>query len=117
MSIIDIQLKEVNGRAAKKNVQLSVTEAAKKYIISDTYDDDAKKEGLQGVTIENFGARPIKRAIQRLVEDRLAEEMLKGRIAAGSQVLVDVGDGGLFFTPVGGGEEVLAVQGEETASA
>lgn len=117
MAIIDIQLKEVNGRAAKKSVHLSVTEAAKKYIIGDTYDDDAKKEGLQGVTIENFGARPIKRAIQRLIEDRLAEEMLKGRISAGNQVLVDLGEGGLIFTPVSSGEEVGAVPREETASA
>ena len=115
LTIIDIQLREVNGRAAKKGVHLNVTDAGKSYILSDTYDDE-KQEGLQGITIESFGARPIKRAIQRLIEDRLAEEILRGRISSGEEVLIDVGEGGLTFTSMPREEQVATGSHEEEKS-
>ena len=116
LAIIDIQLREVNSRAAKKGVVLSVTDAGKQFIVADTYEDE-KKEGLQGITIESFGARPIKRAIQRLLEDRLAEEMLRGRISSGEEVLIDVGEGGLSFTSIPREEPVVTGSHEEEKSA
>jgi len=110
LAIIDIQMREVTGRAAKKGVTLTMTQAAKEYILNDTYDED-KKEGLQGVTIENFGARPIKRAIQRAIEDRLAEEILRGHIQSGEEVLVDLGPEGLSFVSVEKQQEEVATAG------
>jgi ATP-dependent Clp protease ATP-binding subunit ClpC len=116
LAIIDIQLQEVEGRAKKKGVKIDLTQAAKEYILADTYDTE-KKEGLQGVTIASFGARPIKRAIQRLVEDKLAEEILRGHINNRDEVLVDVGEGGLNFRVVGQSEEVGQAKSEESAGA
>jgi ATP-dependent Clp protease ATP-binding subunit ClpC len=45
-----------------------------------------------------FGARPLRRAIQRLIEDPLAEEILLGRFASGDTIRVEVEDGKMFFT-------------------
>jgi len=108
LTIIDIQMREVSERAAKKGVALNLSQAAKEFILRDTYDED-KQEGLQGVTIANFGARPIKRAIQRQIEDRLAEKILRGHILSGQEVLVDVGEEGLKFNTLETPEEVSPV--------
>jgi len=59
--------------------------------------DEAKallaKKGFDPV----YGARPLRRAVQSMVEDRLAEEMLEGRVKSGDKVFVDVKDDELVF--------------------
>ncbi|MBM7615342.1 ATP-dependent Clp protease ATP-binding subunit [Alkaliphilus hydrothermalis] len=78
--IIDIMLEDLNKRLKALNISLEVEETAKTYIADKGFDPQ-------------FGARPLKRAIQKLVEDKLSEELLKGTIPEGSQVKLDfVGD-------------------------
>ncbi len=70
------------NRLKQNNIDFELTEAAKAFLA---------QKGFDPV----YGARPLKRAIQSMVEDRLAEEMLEGRIKAGDRVKVDLKDGEL----------------------
>ncbi|OPY58856.1 MAG: Negative regulator of genetic competence ClpC/MecB [Pelotomaculum sp. PtaU1.Bin035] len=76
--IVNLMLKEVAGRMKENEVEIEVAEPAK---------DLLAKEGFD----EEYGARPLRRAILRLVEDRLSEEILKGTFHRGDRVLLDVG--------------------------
>lgn len=78
--IINILLKELNERIkAQINMSLELSDRAKKYIIEKAYD-------------KKYGARPLKRNIQNLLEDKLAEYVLDGTIKAGEAVFVDLKD-------------------------
>ena len=77
--IVEIQLERLRGLLKERRIDLELTDAAKEQIVTDGYDPA-------------YGARPLKRAIQHLVADPLAGEILNGRIPDGSRVLVD-GDG------------------------
>ena len=74
--IIDIQLERVRGMLAQRGIRLEVTAAAKEVLMTDGYDP-------------NFGARPMKRSIQRLIQDPLALQLLEGKFLAGDTVVVD----------------------------
>ena len=87
--IAEIQLRRVAKLAETQDVALTVSAAAKRLIAREGYDPA-------------FGARPLKRAVQRLVQDPLAMALLDGGVAPGSGVRLDVGpDGGLAFTAAG----------------
>ncbi len=75
--IIDIQFERVSKTAAHQNIMLSITDAAKEWLGELGYDP-------------TFGARPLKRVLQRYVTNALAEKILSGDINEGDQVLVDV---------------------------
>ena len=90
--IVGIMLKEVEDRIGQNGYRLSVSDAAKLIIA---------QKGFDPV----FGARPLLRAIQRLVEDELAEQILAGKFPEGSQIIVDAEDGKLVFSR---GEEAVA---------
>ncbi|MCS7031281.1 MAG: ATP-dependent Clp protease ATP-binding subunit [Gloeomargarita sp. SKYG116] len=75
--IADIMLKEVYGRLAEQGITLQVTEAFKDRLVEEGYNP-------------SYGARPLRRAIMRLLEDSLAEEILSGRIKSGDTAIVDV---------------------------
>ncbi|HEY1279255.1 MAG TPA: AAA family ATPase, partial [Acidimicrobiales bacterium] len=78
--IVDIQLRLVRDRLAARRIMLDVTDAAKALIAREGYDPA-------------FGARPLKRVIQREIGDRLAIEILEGKVAEGDTVTIDaVGD-------------------------
>ena len=77
--IAEIMLKEVFGRMQEKGISLSVTEAFKERLVEEGYNP-------------SYGARPLRRAVMRLLEDSLAEEFLSGRIGEGDAALVDVND-------------------------
>jgi ATP-dependent Clp protease ATP-binding subunit ClpC len=64
--IVDIELSKVRARLQERGLELVLTESAKEYIIDKGYNAD-------------YGARPLRRAIENMVEDRLAEELLEGR--------------------------------------
>ncbi|MDA8207027.1 MAG: ATP-dependent Clp protease ATP-binding subunit [Thermaerobacter sp.] len=85
--IVGIMLREVEDRIGQNGYRLSVTDAAKSVIA---------KEGFDPV----FGARPLRRAIQHLVEDELAEHILAGKFPEGSSILVDAEDGHLAFSQI-----------------
>jgi len=75
--IIDLMLEEVYSEAKDKDIRINVSEKVKEFILEKGY--DAK-----------FGARPLRRAIQNYIEDKLSEEYLKGNIKEGSLVGVDL---------------------------
>jgi len=75
MSIVDLLLKELAERLKEQNINLKVDEAAKEKLVSDGYD-------------AAYGARPLRRAIQKLIEDPLAEDLLAGRFQPGGTVKV-----------------------------
>lgn len=83
--IVGIMLQEVNQRLGENGYQLEVTEAAKNIIAEAGYDPV-------------FGARPLRRAIQHLIEDPLAEKLLAAAFTEGSTIAVDAVDGALTFT-------------------
>ncbi len=82
--IVDLMLDALKKRLAEQGLSLQVSAAAKALIAREGHD-------------LTYGARPLRRAIQRLVEDPLAEEMLKGRYAEGSVVDVDAQDNQIVF--------------------
>jgi ATP-dependent Clp protease ATP-binding subunit ClpB len=84
VEIVDIQLVHLEKRLADFKIALHVTDEAKRYLAQEGYDPV-------------FGARPLKRVIQRELQDPLAKEMLEGKFQDGDGVRVDVADGHLTF--------------------
>ncbi len=84
-SIVDIMLDELADQLSDREISVQVTDAAKELIANRGFDVD-------------FGARPLRRAIQRLIENPLSEEMLKGRFQDGGTVHIDAKDGELVFS-------------------
>ena len=83
--IVTLQVKELSERLAEHGVGIELTEAARRWLA---------KEGFDPA----FGARPLRRAIQRYVESPLSREILRGNYRAGDRVVVDLGQEGLTFT-------------------
>ena len=79
--ISDILLKEVFVRLTEKDISLKVTDKFKDRIVEEGYNP-------------SYGARPLRRAIMRLLEDVLAEEILSGRLKEGAEALADIDDDG-----------------------
>jgi ATP-dependent Clp protease ATP-binding subunit ClpB len=84
-SIVDVQLRRLVTRLAARQLGFEVTLAAKDAIAEVGFDPQ-------------FGARPLKRAIQRLIENPLAEAVLSGKYPPGSTVRVDAVDGRIGFS-------------------
>ncbi len=79
--IIDIMLAELDARLGDNGVRIQATDAAKKVLV---------KEGRD----PQYGARPLRRAIQKMVEDEVAELFLKGEVKRGDTVVVDADEAG-----------------------
>jgi len=94
-----IMLKEVFGRLTEQGITLEVTEKFKERLVEEGYNP-------------SYGARPLRRAIMRLLEDSLAEEILSGRIKDGDIAVVDVGEDGIVKVLQGQKRELLP-QGAE----
>ncbi len=75
--IAEIMLQEVFSRLQDKGINLSVTDSFKERLVEEGYNP-------------SYGARPLRRAVMRLLEDSLAEEVLSGRIKDGDKALVDI---------------------------
>lgn len=78
--IIDLELNKLYGRINNLGYHIEMTEKAKDFIVEKGYD-------------EKFGARPLKRAIQKYIEDPLAEEIIKANLNEGDKILMDIEDG------------------------
>ena len=85
--IIDLLLKDIYEKMAEKGAELTVTEEAKEIILEKGYD-------------QKYGARPLKRAIRTLVEDKLAKLSLTGEIRKGSRIIADAKDGDITVTAI-----------------
>ena len=83
--VVTLMLDRVSKQVAQKGMDFEVTKAAKAYLAREGFDPQ-------------YGARPLRRAVQRLVEDPLAEEILLGRFLANDTVVVDVNEeSGIVF--------------------
>ena len=82
--IVELQLARLRERLAERKLELEVTDAAKELLAEEGWDPA-------------YGARPLKRAIQRLLENPLALRLLEGDFAEGDTVRVDADDGELVF--------------------
>ncbi len=102
-SIIHLEIKQVEARVAKKGMKISLTGEALEYLIDQGYNPD-------------FGARPLRRAIERLVEDPLSEGLLRGEFKESKEIKISLKDKHLFFEPIeppGGKKEVAAADGSK----
>ena len=89
VSILDVQLNALNEQLIQQGLTLDVTPDAKRWLAEKGFDP-------------HFGARPLKRAIQKHLEDILSDEMLKGRFTSGGLIEVSLQDDGLVFVEKSG---------------
>jgi ATP-dependent Clp protease ATP-binding subunit ClpC len=101
VEIVDLQMQEIRSRLSEHGLEIALTQAAKEWLADEGFD-------------ESFGARPLKRALQRYVESPLSIKMLEGEFAKGDLVLIDAHDGELTFSrqeeapePVKASDEVV----------
>ena len=85
MEIVEIMVKDLETRMEKVGVNIKITPETKKYI---------SKQGFDPV----FGARPLERTIRKMIEDQLAEEILKGNVSRDEEINVDYDGEKLLFT-------------------
>ncbi|NLJ88484.1 MAG: ATP-dependent Clp protease ATP-binding subunit [Epulopiscium sp.] len=83
-AIVDLMLKEIKEYSQNRNIIIKVDDKVKDYILEKGYD-------------KKFGARPLRRTIQRLIEDELAELFLRKKIAEGTAIHIKFQDGKIIF--------------------
>jgi len=86
--IVDIQIQRLQKLLEDRKIHLDLTDAARAWLGRVGYDPV-------------YGARPLKRAVQKYLQDPLADKILAGEVADGSTVRVAEGDGQLVLTPAG----------------
>ena len=84
LKIVDIMLDEVKKRTADRGITVDLDEDAKKLLLEKGYDP-------------KYGARPLRRAIQKMIEDALSNRMLEGKVANGDKIMVTAENGDLKF--------------------
>ena len=84
LQIVDLLLENTKSALSNKNIDFSISEQAKHYLLD------------KGTDLK-YGARPLRRAIQRYVEDELAEMILRCELLDGDKIFVDVADDKLIF--------------------
>ncbi|WP_132996393.1 ATP-dependent Clp protease ATP-binding subunit [Sporanaerobacter acetigenes] len=82
--IVDIMIKDLEKRLKKMDISINVSEDTKKYI---------SKKGFDPV----YGARPLERTITKMIEDQLAEEILKGNVSRDDNIIIDCKEDKLLF--------------------
>ena len=83
IKIIDIMLIDLQKRLSEKKIHIDLTDTLKKYIVDHEID-------------LNYGARQLKRKLQEIVENKIAEEMVKGKLKKGQKVIFDIKDNEIF---------------------
>jgi ATP-dependent Clp protease ATP-binding subunit ClpC len=103
--IVDLMMKRVHEQLRSKDVEIELTDAAKELLAEKGYDPA-------------LGARPLRRTIQRLVEDQLSEKLLYKEFTAGQTIIVSVQDGEIVFEAAARSPDVppveLAGSGQES---
>ena len=82
--IVDIEIQKIQSRLSRQEISFTYAKGVKEFLINNGYKPE-------------YGARPIRRTVERLLEDPLAEEILKGNIKEGSEIEIRVGDNELIF--------------------
>ncbi|OIO62154.1 MAG: Clp protease ClpC [Candidatus Marinimicrobia bacterium CG1_02_48_14] len=103
VQIVDILLLEVSGYAADQQIHIELEQPAKEYLIEKDYNIE-------------YGARPLRREIQKRIEDPIAELMLKGKIKPNSKVVISVKNGELNFAPEHQDNQVAKQSTQETVA-
>ncbi|MEJ2747687.1 MAG: AAA family ATPase [Anaerolineae bacterium] len=103
VDIVKLQMKEVQERLSEHGgLTIELTESAQKWLAAQGYDED-------------FGARPLKRALQRFVESPLSVRLLRGEFNAGDRIRIDEVDGELTFTRLESAPPLPVSKESETA--
>jgi len=89
--IVGLMVREVAERIREGGIKLEITESAREFLAEKGFD-------------ENYGARPLRRVIQRQIEDRISEEILTGAVRQGDKVVIDKEGDGLAVRRADGGE-------------
>ncbi|MEO8074472.1 MAG: AAA family ATPase, partial [Acidobacteriota bacterium] len=84
--IIDVQLEKLRKNLAERGIEIKLEDSAKELLVKEGYDP-------------TFGARPLKRAIQSLIQNPLAVKLLNGEIGSGNTVKISAEDDVMKFTP------------------
>ena len=84
LQIVDLMLNDTQKALLDKNIQLNISDPAKNFLLE------------KGTNLK-FGARPLRRAIQRYIEDEISEKILKGEIVDGNTINVDLKNDNLQF--------------------
>ena len=85
LQIVDLMISRVRGQLTNQGIDLEVSQDVKQLLAQEGFDPQ-------------FGARPLRRAIQRMIEDPLSEEVLLGRFSEGDTIRAEIEDGKVFFT-------------------
>ena len=87
LKIVDLQMKEIQERLEEQGLQIQLSKAAREWIAKEGFDP-------------NFGARPLKRILQKYIESSLSVDLLSGTFKSGDKVKIDLGEDGksLIFT-------------------
>jgi ATP-dependent Clp protease ATP-binding subunit ClpC len=95
LRIIDLLVDQINHNLAAKQIKIRLTTDAGKYILEKTCAD------------RSYGARPLRRALQKYIEDPLSEALIQGALPRPAELEVYLGDTGIFYRTVnsGAGEE------------
>jgi ATP-dependent Clp protease ATP-binding subunit ClpC len=83
LQIVSLMVEDLRKRLKEQDVDFELTESAKQFLAKEGFDP-------------TYGARPLRRAIQKHIEDRLSEALLKGEIQKGDMLTIDVEDGQLI---------------------
>jgi ATP-dependent Clp protease ATP-binding subunit ClpC len=89
LEVVQLQLDQMNKTLSKRALEVRLTDEAKQWIVTKTCAD------------RSYGARPLRRALQKFVEDPLSEALIQGEIGEASSIEVFVDDGGLNYRPIG----------------
>jgi len=84
--IVEVQLAGLRARLAERHIELELSDAARTYLVQSGYD-------------ATYGARPLKRAIQRSIETPLARKIIGGVVRDGQKIYIDANESGLVFEP------------------
>jgi len=82
--IVDLMLQKVAQRLSEQGISIEVTEGAKNFLVEKGFDPQ-------------FGARPLRRAIQKNLEDPLAQEILSKKVKPDTKITADVQEGKIIF--------------------
>jgi ATP-dependent Clp protease ATP-binding subunit ClpC len=89
IKIVDLMLRELTGRLSDYGLQMEISDAAKMLLAKEGFDP-------------TYGARPLRRVIQKMIEDEISEKMLRGAFTHNDIISVDVDDNKLVFKPGSG---------------
>jgi len=84
MKIIDISMIHIQEKLKERNISVSLTDSTKRYIADEAYSP-------------TYGARPVKRYLQKHIETEIAAKLIKGEVRDGENIIIDIKNDGLSF--------------------